>query len=363
MDVAKAPADAPVYMAAPGATLYRHICINCHGPKADGKGLQADALGAASEGEARPANFREGLFGPSDNPGANLQATFQVFDGTDAVGWASRYMAWMALGGTLKRIPQDIIHQVEATKVLGQPRPNLEQIPGSAEASANMLNLAKGLCAVVLPDFHAASHYYLEDTEFTAGVEPHAYPPFEASDAPFIKANADKEMWLYLCTKFSPPVVRVYEVTQVITDSVSGDVTKANIDLMALYYADGYPSTAPVLDHNKKVVSGVHVNDPGYPTNYYPACVKMPTDPATVAWLKQTTLWTKYQMPACPDQFLTTGKVMWTYNFATRAMFDNMTKWDLRGAIAAGMSVFSYLYGGGAQMQVKPYYNQCQLLK
>src|SRR5678815_369924 len=127
--------------------------INCHGPKADGKGLQADALAASSEGEARPANFHEGLFGPSDSPGANLRATFAIgVGGIDAPGWGSRYMAWMALGGTLKRIPQDIIHQVEATKVLGQPRPNLELIPGSGEASANMLNLAKGLCAVVLPD-------------------------------------------------------------------------------------------------------------------------------------------------------------------------------------------------------------------
>src|SRR5262245_21466661 len=135
MDRVKPAADAPVYMAAPGATLYRHICINCHGPRADGKGLQADALAASSEGEARPANFREGLFGPSDNPGANLRATFAIgTGGVDAVGWASRYMAWMALGGTLKRIPQDIIHQVEATKVLGQQRLNLELVPGSGEA-------------------------------------------------------------------------------------------------------------------------------------------------------------------------------------------------------------------------------------
>jgi len=353
MDFAQADPDAPVYMAAPGATLYRHICINCHGPRADGKGLQADALAAASEGEARPANFREGLFGPSDKPGANLQATFQVFDGTDAIGWASRYMAWMALGGTLKRIPQDIIHQVEATKVLGRTRPNLQLIPGSAEASANMLNLAKGMCAVVLPDFHAASYYYNQYQEFTAGLDLQPYPPFEAPDTPFIRSNADKEMWLHLCSQFSPPVVRIYEVT----GSASESSDSRSVALTSIYYADGYPSTAPVLDHKKQVVNGVHRE------NYYPACVKMPASAADASWLQHTQVWTKVHMPPCPDEFINTGKLMWSIKFNTQSMNDNLTKWDLRGAIATGMSVFSYLYSGGAQMQVKPYYNQCQLLQ
>src|SRR4029077_12760877 len=44
VDVAKADPSAPVYMLSPGAALYRHICINCHGPNADGKGLQVDLL-------------------------------------------------------------------------------------------------------------------------------------------------------------------------------------------------------------------------------------------------------------------------------------------------------------------------------
>ena len=44
-------------------------------------------------------------------------------------------------------------------------------------------------------------------------------------------------------------------------------------------------------------------------------------------------------------------------------MPDNVARWSLRGGIATGMAVFSYLQSGGAQRSIKPYYNQCQLLK
>jgi mono/diheme cytochrome c family protein len=361
MDLAKAPADAPVYMISPGAALYRHICINCHGPKADGKGLQADALAASSEGEARPANFHEGLFGPSDSPGTNLRNTFAIgVGGQDAVGWGSRYMAWMALGGTLKVIPQDIIHQVEATTILGERRPNLHLIPGAGEISANMLNLAKGLCAVVLPDAGKANDYFNNYTTFK-GVEPYGYPPYNADVAPFIGKNEDKEMWIQLCTQFSPAVVRVYELHGS-APTVEGADDSRKVVLGSMFYADGYPSTAPVLDHRPVVVNGVNPT-----TNYYPACVRMPTDPRDVSWLQQTRLWTFYKMPPCPAEFLQNGKLMW-HDSGTPDEVDqwreNTARWDLRGAIAAGMSVFSYLYSaGGAQMEVKPYYNQCQLLK
>jgi mono/diheme cytochrome c family protein len=359
MDLTSAPADAPVYMIAPGAALYRHICINCHGPRADGKGLQADALAASSEGEARPANFHEGLFGPSDNPGANLRNTFAIgVGGQDAVGWGSRYMAWMALGGTLKIIPQDIIHQVEATTILGEKRPNLHLIPGAGDVSANMLNLAKGLCSVILPDANKARDYFQKYTTFQ-GVEPYGYPPYEAEAAPFIEKNEDKEMWLYLCTQFSPAVVRVYRVDGA-APAVEGGADSRRVVLGSIYYADGYPSDAPVLDHNRTVVKGVD-----RAKNYYPACVRTPTDPRDVSWLETTRLRTIYKMPFCPPDFVEkVGKAIWIDNGPQDQWNDNMARWDLRGAIAAGMSVFSYLYSaGGAQMEVKPYYNQCQLLK
>ena len=78
IDVAKPADNAPVYMMSPGAPIYRHVCINCHGPNADGKGLQVDLLAAASEGEARPANFRERPVRSSEQPLANILPTFDV---------------------------------------------------------------------------------------------------------------------------------------------------------------------------------------------------------------------------------------------------------------------------------------------
>ena len=81
-------------------------------------------------------------------------------------------------------------------------------------------------------------------------------------------------------------------------------------------------------------------------------------------------------MPDCPPGFVDTTttdpakldqtRVMWIRAAADAtkdAMDDNIARWSLRGGIATGMAVYSYLRGGGAQGQIKPYYNQCQLLK
>jgi len=366
MDLAKADPNAPVYMGAPGAMLYRHICFNCHGPRADGRGLQADALSASSDGDARPANFREGLFGPSTSPGANLLATFSVGtvtpDMSVALSWGSRYMAWMTLGGTLKKIPQDIIHLVEATKIFGQARQNLGFLPDASQATANMLNLARGLCSVVLPDPTSNGHFGQEQyLLFPRGQLPQSYPPFNSDDAPFINVNQDKEMWLSLCTGFSPSVVRVYVAT------ANTDGTGSySVNLGALYYADAYPADAPVLDHNQVVQIGVHTDyaDTTHPLNFYAACLKAP-DAGGAAYLADKPIRTKTHMPDCPPALFANGKAMWTRGALDDQIVpqsESVDRWALRGAIAAGMSVFSYLQSGGAQSVVAPAYNECQLL-
>ncbi len=361
MDKANPDAAAPVYMSAPGATLYRHICFNCHGANADGHGLQADALAASSNGEAQPANFREGLFGPSMQPGANLARTF-VVPGTpniDALGWGSRYMAWMSLGGTLKLIPQNIIRQVETTRVLGVRRRNLQYLPASNQASANMLNLAKGLCSVVLPDPSKSNGFYFRQY---GGFDDH-YPPYNAAPefTPFIESNGDKEMWIHLCAHFAPPVVRVYSI-------INPEKMERYLQLTAMYYADGdethpaYPTGSPVLDHNKKVQTGVQ------PDNTYPACFIAPANSEAQVWVASNPDWAPLRQVPCPAPFIASGKLLWNVSTledseAGEAQADNITRWELRGAIAAGMAVFTYLQSGGAQSTLKPYYNECQFLK
>jgi hypothetical protein len=273
-------------------------------------------------------------------------------------------MAWMALGGTLKYIPESIIHQVEATRILGEARSNLNLLPAAGQVSANMLTLAKGLCAVVLPGVPYYLDEYKEVTnQFNAdNGKPKQvvsnYPPFNGSDVPFIDVNGDKEMWLALCSRFSPKVVRVYAVT--------GAAPNFRVELSSLYYGDGdsthtpYPASAMVLDHN---LVPRKYGDPG--DNYYPACLQKPTDTKAADWLTSTQFGLTALMPYCDATFMTGGSVLWApvgTPDQLAAYKDNVDRWALRGAIAAGMSVFTYLQTGGAQMTVKPYYNECQLL-
>ena len=346
LDEVKAPGSAPVYMLAPGASVYRHICINCHGPNADGKGLQVDLLAAASEGEARPANFRDGLFGPSAHALANLLATFDLThtgDMTTAVRWGSRYMAWMALGGTTKRIPQDIIQLVAATRIMGVYRANLSSIPGATDATGNMLNLAKGLCADVLP---SPTDKFLPTFDKGTSFPPtHGYPPFNTPGAHFITTNYDKEMWLHLCSDFSPQVVRVYGKT----------AADAGIALVAMYYGSDYPANAPVWDQQQKMQMGVHRE------NVYPACL----DPNLIAPASIPEL----GIPTCDPTFLKNGKLLWQsvgQDPVKQALYaDNVEIWKLRGAIATGMAVFSYMrqrVTDPARSRLPPYYDQCELL-
>ena len=369
IDAAKPAGNAPLYMLSPGASIYRHVCINCHGPSADGKGLQVDLLAAASEGEARPANFRDGMFGPFGQPLANIHTTFDVSRSGDTASsllWGSRYMAWMALGGTLKRIPQDIVQLVAATPTLGTLRPSLNTIPGANDATGNMLNLAKGLCAFVLPD---------PEKDFSKGAvpaftkysalqgRPSDYPPYNYAGAPFIAQTYDKDMWLQLCSTYSPQVVRVY-----------GSIPKDShqFALVAMYYASDpanpgdptiipYPTDAPVWDHNQTTQMGVTAG------NLYPACL----DPRFPSNKVNGLL-----MPTCSLDFVTRGKLLWRDTGVPGslglplddegAFRDNVEAWKLRGAIATGMAVFSYLQHRVTHPELArlpPYYDQCELLR
>ncbi|HEY7376780.1 MAG TPA: hypothetical protein VIF57_31770, partial [Polyangia bacterium] len=378
-DVVGAKPDAPVYMMAPGAFIFRHVCINCHGPNADGKGIQVDLLSAASEGEARPANFRSGLFGPAEMPLSNLVATFDIGGQGDKIAadqWASRYMAWMALGGTLKRIPQDILHLVAATPIFGQKRVGIDSLPGATDPTGNMLNLAKGLCAIVLPAPTSPSgtdplldqHIYAFDSNSTFDSSTKSYPPYTHAGSPFISTTYDREMWVHLCSDFSPQIVRVYGAF-----FPEGSEGQQDIRLRQMYYAidpaddqlqpradnpANFPADQFVWDQTKTPQKGVTRK------NLYPACMdQSQIKPAKLAALG---------MPVCPQAFIDNGKPLWRASNPPRWPKDNQTTfdlavqtWKLRGGIAAGMAVFSYLeqrIPDATMAQLPPYYDQCEQL-
>jgi hypothetical protein len=382
--VARPDPGAYLYKLSPGAAIFRHVCINCHGPNADGKGIQVDLLAAASEGEARPANFKGGLFGPLETPLSNILATFDVANTGDkkaADTWASRYMAWMALGGTLKRIPQDVLHLVTTTPILGHPRVNIGQLPGASDPTGNMLNMAKGLCSMVLPtptsdglpDYEKNVYAYNNNSLLPP---PSNYPPYSYQNSPFVDSTYDKEMWLHLCGDFSPQVVRVYGTLSAPTNK--GDL--AVIQLVKMYYAvhpdpvraanaadtANYPADAPVWDHTSYATKTQQMGVTR--RNLYPACLDpklIPADQLTAGHAA------KQLPPGCPPDFLRDAQPLWINEREKPSAEDqlvfagNIQVWVLRGATASGMSVFSYLeqrMSDPNMAKLSPYYDQCELL-
>ena len=88
----------------------------CHGINADSKGLLADEITTLTGGDARVADFRDGLFGPVSAPGTNRDRVFApaaaTLVGVTSDDLGARYMAWIALGGTEKHLPEDILTEV-----------------------------------------------------------------------------------------------------------------------------------------------------------------------------------------------------------------------------------------------------------
>ncbi len=158
MTLTNPPGDSPVYEQTPGEAVFKMICINCHGASADSNGRLAQNLATMTGGLAEVADFRDGLFGPVGaapgtrdidrvfGPTTGLSGPW-LAPGITADDRASRYMAWMALGGTKVQIPEGILQIVSLTKVLDQPR---EATAGGQQLSANMLATAKGLCSALL---------------------------------------------------------------------------------------------------------------------------------------------------------------------------------------------------------------------
>jgi len=277
----------------------------------------------------------------------------------------------MALGGTLKRIPQDILHLVAATPIFGQKRENIDALPGATDATGNMLNLAKGLCAIVLPAPTSLTNPLLDAHlfAFDAGstIDARSYPPYMHEGSPFVTTTYDREMWVHLCSDFSPQIVRVYGAAVVATDG------HQDIRLRQMYYAidpadnqanpradnpANFPANSPVWNPNKEIAPRLDRD------NLYPSCL----DPHRIASDKIAAL----GIPVCPATWLRNAKPLWRardpelFPADDESVFAaNVQTWKLRGGIAAGMAVFSYLeqrVGDPTLAKLPPYFDQCEQL-
>ena len=362
MDTSKAPAGAAVYTQSPGEAVYGTICFNCHGPRADSKGLMSEAIMLMTGGEARVANFRDGLFGPPERPGANRQRVFgtPVRAGVTADDMAARYLAWMALGGTEQLLPESILNIVATTRVLGESRPGNKIDP---EGSPNMLALARQLCAHTLPAFGG------ESVELDLSLRTGSIVDFPARTG-LIDSNFDAEMWQRLCAIGNRQVVRVPYVNW------NADHPRPGIAATeSLYFAEGYPANAEVMDQAGKVHRGVR------PDNLFPLCVRTPSASdrgKADKFLADNPVGGSggARIPYCPPELFASAppgpddppgtlrekwKLRSEFRPGSTDLLHDVQRWSTRGAANAGVAVFLYLDQlQRGTVKPRPTFDKCQ---
>jgi mono/diheme cytochrome c family protein len=330
MDLGAVPAETPVYETVPGAAVYNMICVNCHGPEADSQGRQAITLQELTGGTGRVANFRDGLFGPFGDGGANR---LRVFASDDV---AMRYLPWMALGGTRTKIPSIILNLVSATPVLGLPRPDAPPV-----VNANMLETARALCRSVVKRGNGK------------GFNPQGLNSSQGSLAlhkgsGLISANGDAELWGALCSFDNPAPIHAITVTS------TGDPPAPALFLYSDYFdATAYPAGTAVGNVRGGVDSVL------LPGNDFPWCIQQPTDPAQLAFVEAARSSDGKKLPICPPALLT-DEYRWLSNETSTPKLE---AYATRGAINAGWAVFYYLDEIISQGRSRtPSFNECERL-
>jgi mono/diheme cytochrome c family protein len=353
MDVAQVDATAPIYEELPGAAVFNTICFNCHGPLANAEGLLADEIALMTGGDARVADFRDGLLGPITTPGMNRQPIFVDPNGAvtgDEI--TARYVAWMALGGTLKHLPSQLLDLVSNTPVLGLFR-NAKYI--DPVGTPDMLRLGLELCTDVIASNYDVQNIGLGPFLLTGRIN-------WSQQTPLIDVNGDAELWLKLCGIGNRAIVRVPVV------SWSSATTGSDLNVQgngSLYWGDAYPANAPVMDQRGRVTNGIA------PDNTFPLCIRKPTD-ATERMSADTFLASHKvngnSIPYCPDAlFPSANPSMYQLQYGVdqdnNPDFIDAKKWAARGAVNAGMAVFLYLDSvERGTTQVLPGYDQCDHL-
>jgi mono/diheme cytochrome c family protein len=324
------PADAAVYSQLPGALIFDMTCRNCHGRAADSGGPLAKAILDMTGGVGRVANFRSGLFGPTEAPNANQNRVF----GSDAIAtlfpqgkpaacvgpspgatcwpedapwpvgaqdWAARYMAWMGLGGTEVKLPQAALDLVGRSDVGGFTR------GASGSGDANMLSLAATVCSSVL-----GASYNSGLRSIPAGnLNGSSLRGFVLSPGgALIEEIGDAELWLALCSLDNPPPIRAI---------ASGSLIGQLFDPLS------YPAGAPIGNHLRATVPYEQPTSV-LASNLFPYCYGAGSSPEL--------------QPRCPENL----RRLRTYdNNAEGAANDEVKAWVLRGAVNAGLSVFVFL--------------------
>ena len=350
-----------VYEETAGAEVFKMICINCHGKRADSNGFIAQNLANLTGGLARVADFHDGFFGPASSPGDNRHAAFgaEALPAGAAANWtgvteddrAARYMVWMALGGTEVNIPQNVLNIVAATPVFGAPR-------YIATNSANMLASAKGLCASLLgsaspnPASYALGQRYLD-------------PLNQPLNTQLIATNGDAELWLEMCSVSNPAPVHVLTWSGgkavVPRPFNSGAIDFSGINHARFVTKEFYSANASTVgDEDGKIVSiGAAAGGGAPPWPQWPWCVdtslSTPSDGTPPAGT-----------PMCPAAVSTLAKTCFdNYPAPTPDCLNegDANRWAVRGAMNAGFSVYLYLKSLETMAKPPPDFTDCDQLQ
>ena len=329
MDVAQPDPQAPVYVESAGAAVFTTICYNCHGEQADSKGLLADEISVFTGGAARVANFRDGLFGPVSNPAGNRAGAFSpalqaIGGGATVDDVAARYMAFMALGGTSKQLPNDVLFQVSQAPVFGVLRTN-----AALAGTPDMLRLGLQLCGQVA----LASQDVLP---LLSDFVPNGRFSWSKAKLGLIETNGDADMWLRLCNLNNRPIVRVLTTT---------DWANARMDALRLNYfyeywggrrsqvlgrqrnRRGLVGPNPVMDQRGQIRTGLTTDD------WFPMCVQKPTAAADLAAADKLLQANPVGgpggnvIPYCPAGFATPDRQL----KAGTSGYDDGQKWAVEG--------------------------------
>jgi hypothetical protein len=355
------PDSAPVLVESSGAAIFTTICFNCHGTNADGQGLLADEISALTGGDARVADFRDGFLGPVSAPGTNRAAVFgdtATTLGVTVDDLSARYMAWMALGGTNKHLPQDVLNEVSLAPVLGVVRDHV-----SLQGTPDMLRLGLNLCEQLVGSDELATRISLQNFVPGGQMDWSTYTGL-------VDSNGDAEMWLRLCNLDNRQIVRAVNIQGSWTATSTSQGLGATGTL--LYWARSLPTATsptgddwyganPVMDPLGNIQTGVT------PDNLFPMCVLPPTTPAQLTLaqkaLQASPVAGKNVIPFCPDGFAVSAHQLQYTSDNGNTDFVEGRQWAARGAINAALAVFLYLKQMESDpTQQQPLYTQCNLL-
>lgn len=346
--------EAYVHEMSRGQAVFEAICVNCHGTNYDSKSPLATTIAELSGGNTLVADFRNGLLGPVEAPGANAAGVFTFSDGNNGAtphDWQARYVLFMGMGGTLAKIPQPVIQLVSATPFYGQ-LPKIIPVVNDA----NMLEPAALKCRDLLNDTDK------EGVRMEVHINPTARKLVVVSspdDRTFVSGTGHVQLWESLCNHGQRPIVRVMSYKSgnlvqepLLADNVLDGPTSVSLSVSTYRSWDRsgnsvYPEDAPVGDQLGQITRGIQSG------NTVPWCVDAPdsaTRAAVIELFGRADV-AEANVPFCPEELLTKvdGSSLYMFSWNQRLMTGTYEdagerdSWFRHGGYNAGLAALYYL--------------------